>query len=346
MMTISSHLRPSVFHYLKERIHALQNAGHPGTARNYLSALRSLQRFRQGLDIALEDTDAHLVDDYDAWMQRRGLSRNTRSFYLRILRAVLNHAAGEGIYIPDEPSQRLFRHVYTGVDRTTKRAAHLDVLEALRTLPLDGPVARRQRLTLARDLFFFSFYTRGMAFVDIAYLRRENVRGGLITYARHKTHQLLSISIEPCIRRILNRYYFRPGSNGYIFPIIRSDHPEAAYRDYRNALSTYNRALACLGRMLARHLDADGNMPSASLGGAWRPTLSSYVARHTWASLAHDVDVPLRVISQSLGHANERTTQIYLAELNREVIDSANQRVLALVEEENCREEAETKNQE
>lgn len=318
MFTISSYIRPSVFNYFKTRILMMQENGQQGTARTYLATLRCLRRFRNGHDFEFSSVDANFIIDFDAWLQQRGLTRNTLSFYMRIFRAVLNHASDDGYYQPIEPVRRIFRNVYTGIDRTPKRATQLVVLEELLRIDLtQDPMLRR--LILARDIFFFSFYTRGMAFVDIAYLRRENIHEGFITYTRHKTNQTLSIGIEPCIRRIVNRYYYRPNSNGYVFPLIHSSRPEEAYRDYRNSLSAYNRALMRLRHLLSIRLECDV------------PTLSSYVARHTWATLAHDVDVPLRVISQSLGHSNERTTQIYLAQLDREVIDSANLRVLSLI---------------
>lgn len=318
MMDDNSTPVPSVFSYFKARIKELEEQGHQGTALTYQSTLRSLRRFRRNHDIPFEIVDVFFIDTYDRWLQRRGLKRNTISFYMRVFRALLNRAADEDLYCPLEPVNRIFRHVYTGVDRTMKRATQVPILEELLRLDL-GCHHTLAPLAVARDIFFFSFYTRGMAFVDIAFLRRDCIHGTFITYTRHKTKQKLSITIEPCIRRILNRYYYRPNSGGYIFPILQSTVPDRAYAEYRNALSAYNRSLARLRTMLSLRV------------GVELPALTSYVARHTWATLAHGVDVPIHVISQSLGHANERTTQIYLDQLSRDTIDTANQRVLSLI---------------
>ena len=160
----------------------------------------------------------------------------------------------------------------------------------------------------ARDMFMFSFYTRGMSFVDIAYLTRSNLQHGVLSYRRKKTGQLLTIKWEPCMQAILNKYPSPP--TGYLLPIIcRADVSER--RQYRNALMLLNRKLKLL---------------SARVGS--RIPLSMYVARHSWAIIAHSQHIPLAIISEGMGHDSEKTTQIYLASLEHNTIDRANRSVI------------------
>lgn len=148
-----------------------------------------------------------------------------------------------------------------------------------------------------------------MAFVDMAYLRKRDIRGGAIHYTRHKTGQQLSVRIEPPVQRIIDRYWSR--SSVYLLPVLDTEEPAAAFVRYRTALNYYNRQLKRLAAML--HLDSG---------------LSSYTARHSWATAARNHDVPLSVISAGMGHASERTTQIYLSRLENSVVDSANRRIV------------------
>lgn len=165
-------------------------------------------------------------------------------------------------------------------------------------------------LALARDMFIFSYCTRGMAFVDIAYLKKENIRDGMICYARHKTGQQLSIRIEPCMQKIIDRYDYASGH--YIFPLLTSDDSTQAYREYQTAINSYNRQLKRLSKMLPGDCK-----------------LTSYTARHSWATAARNHNIPISVISAGMGHSSERTTQIYLATLENSIIDDANQRLIS-----------------
>lgn len=165
---------------------------------------------------------------------------------------------------------------------------------------------------MARDLFLFSFYTRGMAFVDIARLRKSNIRDGIIRYERRKTGQPLYIRMEPCIKAILDRYAERVQNLPYVFPILKTEEPEAAYKQYTIALNYYNRLLKKLSDMLGLEKG-----------------LSSYTPRHSWATVARDSNIPLSVISAGMGHTSEQTTQIYLTMLENSAIDNANQKIIA-----------------
>ncbi len=158
-------------------------------------------------------------------------------------------------------------------------------------------------------MFLFSFYTRGMSFIDMAYLKKTDLKNGVIIYRRKKTYQQLSIKWEKCMAEIVAKYKDRSVTQ-YLLPIITN--PLADERiQYRNAIYRVNTALKVIAEM------AGLSMP-----------LSMYCARHGWASVAKSKNIPLSVISEGMGHDSEETTRIYLASLDSNVIDKANSLIL------------------
>lgn len=288
--------------FMAGQVTFLRQCGRLGTAVNYQKALECLLGFPGGNHLLLSELTAAWVDRYQDYLRQRGLTRNSISFHIRILRAVYNKAVRRGDAVQSFP----FRDVFTGIDRTRKRAVGEAVIVRMAALDLTG----QPGLELARDLFLFSFYTRGMSFVDMAYLRMENIEGDMLCYVRRKTGRTLCIRIEPCIRELLDRY--ADPARPWVFPVLKSDDPATAYARYRVALGYYNRLLKRISRLVG--LDRG---------------LSFYAARHSWATLARDRQVPISVISAGMGHSSERMTQIYLTSLENEVVDNANRRLLA-----------------
>lgn len=292
-----------VLAYLKEQTALLETKGRRGTAKNRRATLNSLSGYLAGEDIPFTELNELLLLDYEEWLKAKGVKRNTSSFYMRNLRSVYNKAVKQGFAKQTDP----FRNVYTGIDKTSKRAVDEQVVADLKALDLSG----MPWLELVRDLFLFSYCTRGMSFVDMAYLKKENVTNGVIRYVRKKTGQPLSIRIEPAVQRIMERYK-QEVYGSYLLPVIRSDNEKDAYRQYQNKLRYYNKQLKKLSKLLG-----DG------------VSLTSYVARHSWASTAHKHNVPIAVISDGMGHSSEKTTQIYLDSLSEEIIDNANAEIVA-----------------
>ena len=288
--------------FMREQIAQLTADNRLGTARNYTRTLRSFSGFLGELPFAA--FTERLVEEYNAYLLRRGVVRNTVSFYMRILRSVYNKAVRRRLAEPASP----FGGVYTGVDRTRKRAIDERLIARLKSLDL--PVSGA--LPLARDLFVFSYCMRGMAFVDMAFLRKKDMRDGAIHYVRRKTGQRMTVHLEPCMREIIGRYAPRTRDTPYLFPVLTAEDPARAYAQYQVALNYYNRLLKKLASLLG--LDSG---------------LSSYTSRHSWATAARNHNVPLPVISAGMGHTSERTTQIYLSALETSVIDSANRKILA-----------------
>lgn len=285
--------------FMEEVIVHLKELGKVRTSETYTMAYRNFMCFRKGVDIRLDEIDSDLMELYESHLKGRGLSLNTVSFYMRILRATYNRAVAKGLTRQCYP----FRYVYTGVEKTLKRALPLKFIKCIKQLDL----SLHPSLDFARDMFLFSFYTRGMSFVDIAYLKKKDLQNGVLTYRRRKTGQLLFIKWERCMQEIVDKYTL-PYSD-YLLPIIKEKADER--KQYQNALHAVNH-----------------NLKKVSLQACLPIRLTMYVARHSWASVAKSKHIPLAVISEGMGHSSENTTQIYLASLDNAVIDHANRLIL------------------
>ena len=292
----------SVLDFMKNQIRLMRNANRLGTAQNYEKTMKNFAEFLGGVNLPFSAMTEQLIADYNAFLVQRGMVRNSISFYMRIMRAVYNKAVRQKLVEQSHP----FTEVYTGIDRTRKRAVSESVISQLYKLKL----AEGTPLALARDIFIFSYCTRGMAFVDIAYLKKENIQNGVICYARRKTGQLLSVRIEPSIQRIIDRY--SSALSPYVFPILTSTDTKEAYEEYQVAINNHNRLLRRLSKML----------PAGC-------KLTSYTSRHSWATAARNHNVPISVISAGMGHTSEQTTQIYLTMLENSVIDDANKGIIS-----------------
>ena len=268
------------------------------TAANYRTAVCSFTRFMGGKDIPLQAIDEPTTHAYERWLAHNGVCLNTSSCYLRSLRALYNKETAAHRIKNRHPFDRTF----TGNMRTTKRSLTRDEFTRLQQPEL--PEDSREELT--RRLFLFSFCAMGMPFVDMAHLRRRQIKNGMLTYCRRKTGQSVSVRIEPYLQEIIDRYTDEPGD--YVFPILSAADSAAAYHA---ALNRYNRRLKILAERVGIHTP-----------------LTSYTARHTWASLAYAASIDLPVISKALGHNNTQTTLIYISEINDERVANANKKLL------------------
>ena len=291
----------SITDFFTQQIQKLKNDNRGGTARNYSKTLKSLKAFMKNTDSTFNIVTEQFVESYNTFLIQRGVVRNTISFYMRIFRSVYNKAVTQKIIEQTFP----FKNVYTGVDRTRKRAVTETVISQLLSIDLK----KSKALQFARDLFIFSFYARGMAFVDIVYLKKSNIQNGYITYVRHKTGQELTIRIETRLQNIINQYEKK--DSPYLFPILNTEDENKAYSQYEIALNYYNRQLKRLSKLLEPNIN-----------------LSSYTPRHTWATTARNKNVPLSIISAGMGHSSEKTTLIYLTKIDNSIIDEVNKAII------------------
>lgn len=300
----------SLFNFMESLIARLKKNGKVRTFETYKSTLNSFKKFlasqaskddnRQDENIMLDCLTSEIMEAYEAWHRQRGVTPNTISFYTRILRAVYNRAVEQEIIENRNP----FRKVYTGVDKTVKRALPLDTIKKIKTLDLSLTPA----LDFARDMFLMSFYLRGMSFIDMAFLKKSNLQNGTVIYRRKKTGQQLTIEWAAEMQLILDKY--PENATDYLLPIIKN--PGTNERcTYRNVGYNINQNLKKIAGLLT--LDFK---------------LTMYVARHSWASAAKAKGIPISVISEGMGHDSEVTTQIYLASLDTSVVDKANDIIL------------------
>lgn len=281
-----------------------RSRGQVCSARNYTTAFHCLQEFRQGQDLPFASLSSEMMRRFEAWLQQRGLRRNTTSCYLRIFRTVCRAASEAGL----ARSRPLFTHVYMGIDTTTKRALTKSQLQAIRQLDLSS----QPHLALARDLFLLSFYLRGMPFVDMAYLRKSALRDGVVHYCRRKTRKPIEVRWEREMQCVLDRYRHLTCDTSFLLPIIlREDGTER--EQYELAMRRQNRNLKTVGQL------ARLSVP-----------LTHYAARHSWASLAYASRVPLSIISRGMGHSSELITQTYIKTLDTSAVDQANRRLIRL----------------
>lgn len=318
----------SFFRFMEDTIARLKLLGKARTSETYTSAMNSFKRFLQSrapddngnngngdgdngnrndmsvvneADILPDEMDSDMMAAYEAYLRNNGVSPNSSSFYMRNLRAVYNRAVEKNLTVQRFP----FKHVYTGVEKTAKRAVPLKVIRQIREMDLFMNPA----LDFARDMFLFSFYTRGMSFVDMAYLRKKDLNNGILSYRRRKTGQQLFIKWEKCMQEITDKY--DTAHSGYLLPIIKPASNTDERKQYIYVGHSVNRNLKVVGERLGLPLP-----------------LTMYVARHAWASIARSKNVPLSVISEGMGHDSEATTRIYLASLDNMAVDKANSLIL------------------
>ena len=286
--------------FTRNLIVQLKQIGKVRTAETYTCALNSFIRFQGETDLFWEAVDSNLMMEYEVYLKAEGVCPNTSSYYMRGLRAIYNRAVEKELTIQRYP----FKHVYTGIDKTVKRAVPVKVIRQIRNLNLElNPM-----LDYARDIFMFSFYTRGMSFVDMAYLKKKDLHNGILSYRRQKTNQQLFIKWEKPMQEIIDKY--DTTGTPYLLPIIK-DVGKDERRLYKNASHLVNCKLKKIGMQLGLTIP-----------------LITYVARHGWASIAKSKNIPISTISEAMGHDSENTTRIYLASLNTSVIDNANSLII------------------
>lgn len=281
-----------------EVVEKMKGTRSESTLANYSTAIRSLAIF---LNDHPQQTqlDEQLLSAYQFWLQQKGVCLNTVSCYIRSLRSIYNLLVGNTL---------IFNNAFTGGTRTRKRSLSVDDVKKIKALKLNG----LSQLEMARDLFLFSIYALGMPFVDMAFMKKENVQFDSIYYMRHKTNQPVFVPLEPCMKDIIRKY--QHSDTAYLFPILTTTEQPQAYLQYQNKLNSYNRLLKKLSSLAGLNVN-----------------LSSYVVRHTWASLAYSSNVELNVISKALGHTNTNTTQIYIRELEDYRLKDANHIVLGAI---------------
>lgn len=294
--------------FMERHIAKKESQGKIGTARAFRSTMRSLKKYIGNRVIAFTDVDSHFVKGYEEFLYDRHVKQNTVGFYLRNLRTIYNLADESGIAVGEDA----FRRVRIKTIKTLKRALKQDVVEKIALIDLSDDI----KLDKARDLFMFSFYTRGMSFVDIIYLRHTDMVDGVIYYRRQKTHQLMEVAITEPLQKLITKYYT---DDTYVLPFINQGDQETIYKRYLATYGTLYRSLNLLKKRLRLSTP-----------------LTTYVARHSWATIAKEQGASTSIISEGLGHTSEKTTSIYLKEFDRSVIDKINEKIVSFSDDESA----------
>ena len=303
--------------YIPEVIGMLKREGKFPAMHVYACTLRSYEKFcaeerhpkNTTASLSMQEIfTPERLKEYEDWLAGQQSSPNTISTYMRTLKAVYNRWMSPGI---EGYNPVLFKDVYTKVESRTKRALTAEQMEQLRNTDFSVLTLRQQQVL---TYFLLMFMLRGMPFIDLAHLRKSDLRNRRITYRRHKTGKLMVVDVPPDAMRLLQKYRDKTDSE-YLFPLLHGGlFMEEHHHRYQETLRHFNRELARLMKQL---------LPGVSV--------SSYTARHTWATLAYHSGVPVGLISQSLGHSSIRVTMTYLKPFDAEVIDRINRQVISLV---------------
>lgn len=288
-----------IFNYIREIIRSLEKIGKNGNSNAYRETLGRLKKYANREELTFGEVNYGFLKGFESHLQEGGCKINTVSFYMRTIRSIFNRAIKEGI-VKEECYP--FKKIAIRKEKTEKRAIYKEDIAIIKNLDLSSA----PQVELARDLFLFSFYMRGMSFKDIAFLKVTNISGGRIYYSRQKTSQKLNIKLTDKMMEIILKYNNLLSKGGFLFPIICSP-GKNEFGQYKNAYRKTNRNLKILGERLNLKIP-----------------LTTYVARHSWASIAKRSGIPISVISEGLGHDSEKTTQIYLDSFENNVLDAAN----------------------
>ena len=310
----------SLFQFMNLLIALLLKNGQLRTMQHYKATLNSYMRFRGDKDITFKEIDAKEMQSYEAYLKNVAkVCNNTSSFYLRILRATYNKAVEKGYATQQNP----FKDVYTGIAKTNKRAIPTESVSSIKRLDLTQDLTPKQEL--ARDTFMMCFYLRGISFIDLAHLRKSDLKDGFISYTRSKTGQRISIRWEKDMQDIADKYQAQTASSPYLFPFLAdcaTNNKNGTMKDKRqDELRLYHNAES----RITYHLKKLGEKMGIN------SKLTLYVARHSWATMARDKNISLSIISKALGHNSETTTQIYLRSIQSSEVDDANAEILALL---------------
>ena len=299
-----------VLGFMKQVARGLQVEGNFGTAHVYRSSLNAIIAYRGKDDFAFNEVTSEWLKGFEVYLRSRGCSWNTVSTYMRTLRAVYNRAVDRRIapYVPHH-----FRYVYTGTRADKKRALEKEDMERLmKDLPKQLHSGNRE-LQRARGFFILMFLLRGMPFVDLAYLKKHDIDGNVLTYRRRKTGRMLTVTLLPEAVKLIKQHMNTDPASPYLFSLITSgEGTEAAYKEYQLALRNFNYQLMILKQVLGLTSE-----------------VSSYTARHTWATMAYYCEVHPGVISEAMGHSSITVTETYLKPFKNKKIDEANVAVIS-----------------
>lgn len=308
----SRYINCTVSEYFQQQIDHLKGIGKVGSAVKYTSCKHLLEQCGLGRK-RFEQIDIQYLQDFEAFLIRKGNTSNSIATKFSVLRAVYNKAVKHKVFAETENPFKQY-NVGRFWKPTRKRAITKEDVQRIQSLEL--PVSTEvYSIAFARDIFLFSYCVAGINFKDIATLRYGDIQNGRIYYQRHKTGKELNSPILPQTSEILERYS-KPdaSSDDYIFPILDR-------HIHKSEQQICNRVHKVIG-----HVNA--NLKRIAEMAGLKVNLTTYVARHTFATVLKRSGVNIAIISESLGHSDLETTQIYLDSFENSQIDEAMKNLL------------------
>ena len=286
----------------KQYLSRLEDEKRTGYRLSIQQTYNSLIKFNRHLDIPFSEIDCNWLRRYETWLRKQGKLENTIGIRFRNIRTIFNLALDMELVRQEGYPFKKFK-VSKLHQETAKRALSKDELLAVINYPTEG---KDFYTRLAVALFTFSYFMGGINFVDMAYLTEKNIIEGRLIYHRKKTSKLINLPLQEEALMVLKMY--KDSSKGYLFPILSNEHKSEQQKLNRlhKVITKVNRALKAIGEEL--------NIPIK---------LTTYCARHSYATVLKRAGVATSIISESLGHSSERVTQIYLDSFENNQIDKA-----------------------
>lgn len=299
-------VKPKTVHELFcEQIQRLADEDRRGYMLSVKQVLNSLLSFNKHLDICFSDIDISFLRRYETWLRKQGLAENTIGIRFRTLRAIYNIAIEENITDSETYPFKKYK-VAKLQEETAKRSLTKEDIERILAYKSSN---RYMRFPI--DIFAFTYYCGGINFIDIANLTPANIIEDKLVYKRHKTSKLIKIPLQPQAIELIKKYHCK--NSPYLFPILSDFHETEIQKSNRihKVIAKVNKRLKEIGEDLGLPL-----------------TLTTYVARHSQATVMKRAGVSTAVIREIMGHSSERVTQIYLDSFDNEQIDNAMKNLL------------------
>lgn len=286
-------------------IQQLVSANRLRYADMYKLTMNSLLKFNKHLNIPFSDVDVTWLKKYELWLQAQGLAINTIGTRFRHLRVIYNLAIDE----------KVVKHEYYPFD--TFKVSKLNQIPAKRSISKDAILkvlnyeGKTELECFSIDLFTFSYLTAGINFVDIARLTDDSIMENRLVYIRKKTKKQIKVPLQSQAVELIGKY--KQQDNPYLFPILSPYHKTEQQKVNRvhKVIAKVNKTLKRIGEQLDVSID-----------------LTTYVARHSFATVLKRSGVNTSLISEALGHSSEKVTQIYLDSFGNDQMDEAMKNLL------------------
>ncbi len=302
---VSKNKLESFFDYTEKLITVLFEEKRVGNALSYANTLREVKKYRKNKDFFFTELNYNFLKQLEANHLSKGLSPNGLAVYMRTIRAIYNKAIKDNVA---EKENYPFEKYTIKTTPTKKRAISMEAINKIVNLSYESC----SPLFDVRNIFLMSFYLMGAPFVDLAFLKLSNIVDGRVQYKRQKTGKFYDIKITDNLRPIIDYYVQGKAIDDFLLPFVKRTSLNDRYKDVMWARKRYNTRL----KEIAKDAGIEVN-------------LTSYVSRHSFASIANNMAIPLTAISEMLGHQKLTTTQVYLANLQKDTIDKYNEQIIS-----------------